>query len=197
MTGRIGALYILRIEVDGHFHGGAPPKPWVAEIGAPCPRYGLQRAFVTPMNDWREARRAWSGNLYGKVATFALREGRLYEVSRCRGTSSRRHVVREFRWVENGKLHARTPDEALAHADGGAPAHLLKVRESDATWVAEIAGLGTPSRLGFVLVDGVRRYRVRDGRVYEVVEDGAARIIGVRDGAVEELTTQEALSWLT
>jgi len=86
-----GALYFLRIEVDGHFHGGPPVKPWVAEITGTCPRYGLARDFIRPMNDWAGARVAWSGNTYGVIATFPLREGRLYEVQRCEGNSSKRH----------------------------------------------------------------------------------------------------------
>ena len=188
-------LSILRIEVDGHHHGGPPIKPWVAEITGTCPRYGLQRTFITPMNDWRDARRAWSGNVYGKIATFPLREGRLYEVARARGNSSRRHLVREFYVVEGGKRVKRTPDEALSVADGGGPATLLRIQENERTWVARVAGLGTPERIGFVLVDNLRRYRLRDG-VHEVVEDGVQRLVGVRDGSVTSLTDQEAMAWL-
>lgn len=195
MTSAAAFFYMLRIEVDGHFHGGRPIQPWVAEIGKPCPRYGLERSFVTPMNDWRNARRAWSGNLYGKVATYPLHEGRLYEVARARGSSSKRHLARQFYWVDRGKMHERTPDEALEIADGGGAATTLRVRESPDSWVAHVAGLGTPTRLGYVLVDGVRRYRVRDG-VHEVVEDGVRRLVGIRDNVIHELTEPEALTWL-
>jgi hypothetical protein len=186
---------MLRIEVDGHFHGGKPIKPWVAEIGKPSPRYGLERTFLDPMNDYRHARRAWSGNLYGKIATFPLREGRLYEVARCRGRSSKRYFAREFYLIEDRKMVERTPEEALAHADGGGAAAPLRVRESADSWVAAVTGLGTPSRLGYVLVDGVRRYRLRDG-VHEVVEDGQRRLVGVRDGAILNLSDHEAMAWL-
>lgn len=196
-----GPLSILRIEVDGHHHGGPPLKPWVAEITGTCPRYGLAREFVRAMNDWRDARKAWSGNVYGKVATFPLREGRLYEIARARGRSSRRYLAREFYIVERGKRVRRTPDEALAIADGGGPATLLKVDEpgvgeSERTWVARVTGLGTPERLGFVLVDGERWYRLRVG-VHEVVEAGARRLVGVRDSAVLEIDEQEAMAWLS
>ncbi|HEU4732408.1 MAG TPA: hypothetical protein VFT22_31150 [Kofleriaceae bacterium] len=57
-------LYMLRIEVDGHFHGGPPPKPWVARIHGPSEQYGLAREFIRAMNDWKDAHRAWSGNLW-------------------------------------------------------------------------------------------------------------------------------------
>ena len=195
MTGT-GQLHILRIEIDGHNKGRSTPlRPWVAEITGTSSLYGLSREFIRGMTDWKGARRAWSGNIYGRVATFPLREGRLYEVARARGSSSRRHLAREFCLVEDGKRRELMPDEALAIADGGGPATALIVRESGQTWVAKVDGLGTPECLGFVLVDGTRRYRLHDG-VHEVVEAGARRLVGVRDGAVVALTEQEAMAWL-
>ena len=202
---------MLRLEVDGHFHGGPPVKPWVARIGLPSERWGLEREFIQPMNDWKSARRANSGNLYGVVATFVLREGELYEVQRCRGNSSKRHVVREFRWIEGGKQHERTPDEALAWAEAQAepkradePAVVLRVRETqDRPWVAEVTGIGTPKRLGFV-VDasaGERRYRVREGHLYEVREIDARdrerrSIVQAVSGSLVYLSQEEAFAWL-
>jgi hypothetical protein len=192
-------FYMLRIEIDGHFHGSPDvPKPWVARIGGADAKYGLAREFIKPMNDWRDASKAWSGNLYGVVATFALREGALYEVSRLRGRSSKRHVSREFVWVEDRKMHHRTPDEALAHADGDdGPAFPLELRDAEPyPWVAHVAGLGTPRRLGFVVVDHMRRYRLCPGEMYEVVEPGERHRFCVAGERVEWLEERSALEWL-
>lgn len=53
-----GALKILRIEVDGHYHGSSDvPKPWVAQIDGVDAKYGLARTFVQRLNDYRGARR--------------------------------------------------------------------------------------------------------------------------------------------
>lgn len=193
-----GLLYVMKIEIDGHFHGSADvPKPWVAQIGAPCPRYGLERTFVQTMNDWSEARRAWSGNVYGRVAHFPLRDGNLYEVSRLRGTSSSRHVAREFVVIEHGKRVALTPEEALARADGGRQAAPLRIPEDTerTSWVAEIAGLGTPRQLGFVVVDGSRRYRLRAG-LHEIVQRGTRRFASSDGRDIKALSETEAFAWL-
>lgn len=115
-----GQLYILKIELDGHFHGSPDvPRPWVAQITGADPKYGLARTFVDAKNDWSQASRARSGNIYGRVACFPLRDGNLYEVQRCRGSSSKRHVVREFLAIEGGKRVPLEPLEALARLDGG------------------------------------------------------------------------------
>ncbi len=205
-----GALYLLRIEVDGHFHGSPMvPRPWVARIGKPCDRFGLEREFIKPMNDWQDARVAWSGNLYGVVAMFALREGATYEVARCRGKPSKRYFDRQFYCVEGRRLHERTPDEVLAWSEATAdPASaedrvvILRVPDTDdRPWVAEVSGLGMPRRLGFVVVDSHRRYRLRERRIYEVRsadDDGAERrrLLGVSDGTTVDLTQEEAAGWL-
>lgn len=202
---RDGSLYLLRIEVDGHFHGGEPVKPWVARITGTDAKYGLARDFIRPMNDWRDAHKAWSGNVYGVVATFPLRDGNMYEVQRCRGNSSKRHVVREFVWIDGGRQHKRTPEQALAHAEGDdGPAAIVELHDSDPDdlpYVAHVKGLGTPERLGFVLVDGERRYRLRDGRLYEVHSvDGRDAHRGpfavVQNGRVVSMPEKEALAWL-
>lgn len=194
----MGQFYLLRIEIDGHFHGSPEvPKPWVAEITGPDPKFGLARKFLEPMHDWKDAHRACSGNLYGRVAQFALRDGNLYEVSRLRGSSSRRHVAREFIAVKGGKRVAIEPEDALARADGGDPACIVEIPEDreGTSWVAEVTGLGTPRRLGFVVVDSVRKYRCRDG-LYEVVEQGERRLIHVHGLAVHRVTEREAMGFL-
>jgi hypothetical protein len=200
-------LYLLRIEIDGHFHGSPDvPKPWVARIDGTCEKYGLKREFVQRMNDWRDARRAWSGNTYGVTATFPLRGGHVYEVSRTRGKPSKRYVAREFMRIDTaGKRHSITPDEALATATGcdGTSATLLRMREPDAderVWVAEVTRLGMPSILGWVVVDGERRYLLRHGGLYEVrgeAKPRCERLVRVdADGEIVNLTEREALQWL-
>lgn len=194
-----GHLYILSIEIDGHFHGSADvPKPWVAHVGGPCPKWGLERKFVKAMNDWADAKRAWSGNIYGVTARFPLRDGNLYEVSRLRGSSSKRRVAREFIAIERGKQLKLEPLEALARVDGGGDAAVLSIGEDrdGRSWVARVTGLGTPARLGFVVDGSERLYRVRDG-LYEVVDREQQWFAGVRGGRIMRLSQREALSWLT
>lgn len=178
-----GQLKILRIEVDGHFHGSADvPKPWVAQIDGVDAQYGLARTFVQRLNDYRDARRARSGNTYGVVAAFPLHEGKLYEVSRLRGRSSRRYVAREFVHVEGGKLVDLEPAEALAIVEPHAGTALEYV-VADGTRVARVDGLGTPSVCGFVLPGhdrGERLYRLRVGAIHEV-DAGADRYLVLAD----------------
>lgn len=189
-------LYMLRIEIDGHHRGGAPIKPWVAEIGKPCPRYGLERTFVEAKNDWRNAHTAWSGNVYGRVATFPLRDGNLYEVAQAMGKSSKRHLVRRFFAIEGGKKVLVEPDDALARADGGGPATVHVIPDGEDTWISLVTALGTPERLGFVTVGSERRYRLRYG-VHEIAERGVRYLVGVRNGSVHTLTQKEAWAWLS
>jgi hypothetical protein len=204
--GAVSPLYLLRIEVDGHFHGSSDvPKPWVARIDGMCEKYGLRRSFVEKMNDWRDARKAWSGNTYGVVATFPLRGGHVYEVSRTRGDSSKRHVAREFVRIDDaGKRHKITADDALAHAERyEGPAALLRMDEPEPqtrSWVAEVARLGMPRVVGWVVVDGARRYRLRPGRLYEVhgtTHPRTHRLVMVGDDCeLTNTTEQEAMEWL-
>jgi hypothetical protein len=194
-----GMFNILSIEIDGHFHGSSDvPRPWVAAILGTDPKFGLRREFVRPMTDWANARRAWSGNIYGREARFLLRDGCLYEVCRLRGNSSKRHLAREFVAIEKRRRIALEPAEALARIDGLGECATFRIPEDKAgtSWVAHIVGLGTPERLGFVVVDDERFYRLRDG-LYEVVESGERRLVGVRNMAVQRLSEREALSWLT
>jgi hypothetical protein len=187
-------LHFLRIEIDGHFHGGPPVRPWVAQITGTDPQYGLARTFVRPLNDWADARRAWSGNVYGIVATFPVYEGQLYEVSHCVGRSSKRRVERYFARWQDGAQTTCEPLEALASVDGGAPAAILRLPEDDETWVAHIPEPGAGQRLGFVLIDTQRHYRLADG-LYRVCESGALRWVGVREAQAARLTDEEARAW--
>lgn len=193
-----GALNILRIEIDGHFHGGEPVKPWVAEIKGLCPKFGLAREFVQPMNDWSQASRAMSGNIYGRVATFALRNGNLYEVQRCRGNSSKRRVVREFVAVSDGKREVIDPEEALARVDGGGDAlvHRVPDDKSADSWIARIERLGMPSKCGFATAGTERIYRLRDG-LYECAREGQSpSLTMVEKQRASRITQREALEWL-
>lgn len=187
---------MLKIEIDGHFHGSSDvPKPWVAEILGPCPKYGLARKFIDPMNDWRDARKAWSGNVYGRTSNFALRDGRLYEVSRCKGSPSKRHVAREFFLVVDGKRKRLEAQEVLARIYGEAVLYRIPEDREGRSWVARVRGLGTPEQLGFVVVDDRRLYCLGAG-LYEVAQGDDRRFVVVADGAVKELTEREALAWL-
>jgi hypothetical protein len=198
-------LYLLRIEIDGHFHGSSEvPQPWCARVAGTCSRYGLQREFIKPLNDWRNAHKAWSGNIYGVTSTFPLRDGNVYEVSRLRGRSSKRHVAREFYRVRGSKRETIDPLDALAHAEGehsAAATVVLRLREDDQdpAWVAELQSLATQPRLGFVLVGNQRHFLLREGRIYRVHGE-AERFSGdfacVRDGKLVKLSEGQALEAL-
>lgn len=190
-------IRVLRIGIDGHFHGSpVVPKPWVARVAGPCPRYGLAREFVEANMDWRESRRAWSGNLYGRVCTFPLRTDNLYEVSRLRGRSSKRYIAREFVWCSSEKFEPQTVEDVLAFVNGDSlPATFLRIDDDrdDRPWVAEVTGLGTPRHLGWVVVDGVRLYRLREGGVFEVRRPAEApKLVTVEHGRVTTLRAAEA-----
>lgn len=191
-------IYLLRIEIDGHWHGSPDvPRPWVARIdGIDGYRYGLRRTFIEPMRDWKDARRACSGNLYGVVHAYALRAGNLYEVFRARGKPSKRHMVHEFlRLDEGSKRHSLEAIDALAVVDGfgdDVVVHEVPASDDGPSWVAEVHGLGTPKRLGWITTGTGRTYRMRRGCVYEVCCGGQRRLM--RDG--ETLTELEAWTWL-
>lgn len=199
---QITKITMLSIEIDGHFHGSPEvPKPWVAEIQGPCPRFGLKRSFVQNLNDWKGAHVANSGNLYGVVARFPLRSGRLYEVSRLRGTSSRRYVSREFVALsEDGKRKRIDPEEALSRACGTGTRFELDEpdkAESKRTWVARVTGLGTPTRLGFIVDNHKRVYLLSRG-LYEVADLGNLSFVAADGGTVARIDSEkEALQWLS
>ena len=78
---------------------------------------------------------------------------------------------------------------------------MLRVRETDEPrpFVAHVTGLGTPAQLGFVVVDGYRHYRLREGRLYELAGEAPAcreRFAAVEGGRVCGLSEREALAWL-
>lgn len=191
-----GALKILRIEVDGHFHGSSDvPKPWVAQIDGVDEKYGLARTFVQRLNDYRDARRARSGNTYGVVAAFPLHEGKLYEVSRLRGRPSKRHVAREFLVVEGGAMRDLEPAEALAIADphpGPAVEHVA----ADGTRIARIDQIGTPTVCGFAVVDEERLYRLRVGAIHEVSTATERYLVIADEHGSERITQAEAIARL-
>lgn len=193
-------LSVLKIEIDGHFHGGAPVKPWVAEIIGLCPRYGVKRVFLDRMTDWKHAKAAWSGNVYGRVAHFALRDGRVYEVQRTKGKPSKRRVVREFFAVEGDERVELSAHEVLTRVVGEGPTVSLRcgAEQSSDTWIAHITRLGTPERIGYVGEGGTRHYRLLPDRLYEVMDHGARKLVfSAPDDLLTELSDREALAWLT
>jgi hypothetical protein len=108
-------------------------------------------------------------------------------------------MVRRFIAIANGRQDRLEPEDALARVDGGKPSVIHRVdepAEPATTWVARVTGLGTPTRLGFVLVGAERIYRLADG-LYEVVREGQRSFVGVRDQQVDRLTDRDALSWLS
>lgn len=193
----MGAIKVLRIEIDGHFHGsGDVPKPWVAQITGVDAKYGLARTFVDPLRDWRDAHRSCRGNVYGVVAAYPLRDGRLYEVSRLRGRASKRYVAREFLRVADGQLAEISATDALAEADGY-QGPVLEHDAPDGTAIALVPGLGTPDPLGFVLVDGRRHFRLRCGALHQILDDQGPRLAVVTDDReLRDVTHREALQWL-
>lgn len=205
-TGSGGALCMLQIEVDGHMNGGRPHQPWVARVDGIHPTYGLARTFVQRLNDHANTHRAWSGNLYGIVAGFPLREGNLYEVSRTRGKSSKRYVTREFVEVVGGEPKGLDPHEALARAAGHPleGTRVLKVRDDLEVAVSHVNrvlvdGAGTSHPVpgpvcGWIVVGCHRHYLLEPSKLYEVREGGERRLaLGDHAGAI---TRKEAAAWL-
>lgn len=192
-------IHFLRIELDGHFHGGPAPKPWVAKINGIDTKYGLAREFIKPMNDWRDAHKACSGNVYGVMANFALRDGNLYEVSRLRGRSSKRHVAREFIEIREGKPVQLEPLEALARAEGHVDSvRIFELPDVDpAPRVSEVLGLGTPRPMGFVVEGSMRRYRLRFSCIYEVLTDeDSRRFVVSTDKSIDPISENAAMDLL-
>lgn len=193
MTKPQGSLYMLRVEIDGHFHGSPKvPRPWVARLSGPDPKYGLAREFVQQMNNWESARRAGSGNLYGVVAHFPMRRGHLYQVSRLRGRPSKRYVAQEFGWLgDEGPLEQLEPEEVLDRVAGSDGQRVSMETSLDGS-VGEVRGLGIPDSLPWIVRDEKRLYRLCETKVYAV----EGRLVGVRDGGIVDLSQEEAWSWL-
>jgi hypothetical protein len=189
-------LFMLRIEVDGHCRGGPPIKPWVARIRGADAQYGLGREFVQPMQDWAQARRAWSGNLYGVVSTYPLRDGCLYEVHRAEGTPSQRHATRSFYELSAGRLEHIETIALLQRVADGAPGASLSVREFPGrtlvTDLAEDAGV-----VAYAVVGQKRIYWLREGRAYDVRDVDArdadrCRVLRVTGG---RLCSEDVAAW--
>lgn len=193
-----GALCLMRVPVEAHANGGKAERPWVAEITGPCPKYGLGRRFVDPHTDWRAAHVAWSGNVYGRTAQFALRDGGLYEVGRYRGRGSRLHWVREFVRVIDGERVEVEGDDVLALVDGidRAAAVPLCIADAPASAVARVEAVGTPRPCAFRVVDGERRWLLAPGWLYEVTTASGRDLVEVVDGRRVARTQREAIEWL-
>lgn len=186
-----GGMYMLKIEIDGHIHGLAgAPKPWVARIDGPDPKYGLAREFMTQFNDWEKAHRARSGNIYGRVAHFMLRRGHIYEVSRLRGKPSRRHITREFAWVGDCDPEPISSEQALDRIAGVTGVSMHVADEGDP--LSRVLGLGYPVPMPWVVRDGRRLYRLVEHQVYALAD----RLLGVTNGEVVKLDQEEAWKWL-
>lgn len=192
-------IKMLRIELDSHYHGSSDvPRPWVARVDGPDPKFGLRREFVRAMNDWANAGVSWRGRTSGVVATFPLRHGPIYEVSRLRGRSSKRYLAREFVRVVDNRVELLDPMSVLAEIDGsaGVDGRELRLRDEPGTRVGEVRGLGAPVALAWVATDGWRRFRLCVGRLYEVSETDRVRLMVVERDEIRTVTQQEALSWL-
>lgn len=195
-----GAFTVLRIPVDGHFHGSSDvPKPWVAQITGIDRKYGLARAFVDQLRDYSDARRSCAGRLNGVVACFPLRDGNLYEVSRLRGRSSKRYVAREFLAIADGEMIEVAPVDALARVEPHAGA-TIEYAVTDGTVVSRVDGLGTPAVCGFVLVGqgrDERLYRLHVGAIHEVDTGTDRYLILVDDVRARRISQAEALAHMT
>lgn len=190
-----GKFHMLRITLES-LPGSVATTPWVARLGGPCPKYGVQREFVESLRDWSKARRKIGGRLQGAVACFALIGGHTYEIARLRGRSRKRCMVREFAQIDaKGDWHDLSADEALAAVDPCPGAVAMSV--PDRTRVSLITGIGTPAPLGFLLVGGERRYQLRPDALHEISsqEDGT-RLVLVQGDKANPITSTEALSWL-
>lgn len=150
------------------------------------------------MNDWRGAQAANSGNIYGVMTNFALRDGNLYEVSRLRGRSSKRHLVREFLDLRDGKPVQIEPLEALSRAEGHADnVQVYEIPDADPVpRVSEVLGLGTPRPMGFIGDGAHRKYRLRLGCIYEVLTDDSRRFVASTDKGVEPISENAAMDLL-
>jgi len=92
-------------------------------------KFGPVQRFVQ-LEERSETRQSKSGNIYGAIAHFPLREGRLYEVQCCRGDSSKRCVVREFTRMVDGKtVLARAPKTLCRLSKSGQPSAIHRMPE--------------------------------------------------------------------
>jgi len=127
-----------------------------------------------------------------------LRPG-LYEAQRCRGKPSRRRVVREFfRVTPSGAREDLDAEDLLDAVRSGGDGVTLRLREDreDPPRVGEVIGLGAPAPVGFVLRDGERVYRLREGGVFEVTLVGVAQLYVVAGQVTAPVTQHQALALL-
>lgn len=90
-----------------------PPRPWVARITGPDPKFGLKREFQKAKMDYSRANRAGTRGIY---ANYFLSDG-IYEVYKMTSWRGRdRHFIR----VRNGEAERiRKADvQAIFAADG-------------------------------------------------------------------------------
>lgn len=187
---------MLKIEIDGHFHGGPPVRPWVARLTGADPKFGVRRDFVDPLRDWRDAHQAMSGRLYGITCVWMLSAG-VYEVSRTRGKPSKRYVSRETLAIdERGKRRSVSEIEALQAIDGQ-PDGGIKYLVPEGTSVSRVVGLGTPEALPWLARGGERIYRLQPHRLYERASEGRRAFLATSQDAVERLSEKEALAWIS
>lgn len=101
-------IVMLKIEWDSTMRGcrGAP-RPWVARVT------DGGREFVQALNDWSTATVTGRGDVRGLTVTYPLRDGEVYEVSRPRGSRSRRYMSREFVGVANGQIKQLEPEDVV------------------------------------------------------------------------------------
>jgi hypothetical protein len=189
-------LYMLKIELDGHFHGGPPVRPWVARITGPDPKFGVRREFLDPLRDWRDAHSAMSGRLYGITCVWMLSEG-TYEVSRTRGRSSKRYVSRETISIDRaGKRRSVSEVEALQAIDGQ-PDGGIRYPVPEGTSVSRVVGLGTPEALPWLVRDGERVYRLQPHQLYERASEGRRAFLLASQDKVEKVSEREAIAWIS
>lgn len=192
-------LYMFSLEVDGHFHGGKPVKPWVAQILGPSSQYGLKREFVQPLNDWKQAHRAWSGNTYGVVARFPLRDSAVYEISQCFGNSSKRYVERRFYRIDNMRKHRLDLFDTLNFVvNDPRDGELARFPEDRANPISvkEVTGLAELRTIGFVVQNNERVFLLRHGAVYRIGDLEKSKLVGFGRDGQHTLTEAEALVWL-
>lgn len=88
-------------------------RAWVAHVTGRSAKFGLERAFIEGLRDYKEANSVGSR---GVMLTFILYPGRIYEV---RALLSWSKEDRYFCHVVDGAIVRLTQERALAILDGG------------------------------------------------------------------------------
>jgi len=184
LTTVAGPIYMMEMPVGSR---ADQPKPWAARITGADPKYGLAREFITPMNDWIDARRNFRGEIRGIVAHFPLRNG-VHEICGSDG-------AREFIRVAGGEKHESDWLGALQSVYGRTGAE-HRVAETDGPMhIARVRGLGMPEIMGWVVRDGERCYWLPPG-LYESVAGIDRTLFVVARGDMTQVTDTEAIAWL-